>query len=45
MEVLAYGPVAAWVPEVPGYGVVARETHVAAGYPLLFTQLRPSAAS
>ena len=31
-------------PDVPGYAVVARETHVAADYRLVFTQLRPSTA-
>lgn len=30
--------------DVPGYAVVARETHVAADYRLVFTQLRPSTA-
>lgn len=32
------------LPPVPGYRCVAEETHLAAGYHLRFTQLRPSAA-
>jgi S-adenosylmethionine decarboxylase len=43
-EAGAPGAPVTWSPDVPGYRVVSREALDAAGYPLLFTQLRPSTA-